>query len=61
MVTFIGRDGRELQRSAPLVPGTSASYQLAGDEQYVRARIAGPDGSTAWTPAVFVKRGKIDG
>lgn len=55
-VSFIGAGNDELARVGPLGASLPASYRLAGSEGYVRARIVGPDGARAWTPAVSVSR-----
>jgi len=53
-VVFIGADGRELERVSGVGGNRAARYTLQGDEGYVRARVEGPDGKRAWTPAVRV-------
>jgi hypothetical protein len=53
-VTFIGRNGEALRQFA-VGAGEAATYDLRGDETYVRARIESADGA-AWAPAVFVAR-----
>lgn len=53
-VTFIGADDAELARFGPLRASVPASYRLEGTERYVRARLDGPGGAEAWTPAVAV-------
>ncbi len=47
---FIGKGGRVVKT----VDGTSASYQCAGDEGYVRARVTDSNGLLAWTQPVRV-------
>ncbi len=54
VVSFIGAHGKILSRSANVAAGEPATYALEGDESYVRARVTAPDGTQAWTPAVFV-------
>ena len=34
--------------------GLRASYDIRGNEGYVRARVLGSDGSRAWTQPIFV-------
>jgi hypothetical protein len=56
-VSFVGgttSDGVVLLRSAVAENDGPISYVLRGGEEYVRARIRAPDGTLAWTPAVFV-------
>ena len=50
-IIFIGRNGTVLKT----VPDSKATYQISGDEYYVRAKITNPDGKAAWTQPVFVK------
>ena len=50
--TFTGRRGKVLQRLQGLRP----TYELSGNQQYVRATITGPDGKLAWTQPSFVTR-----
>ncbi len=50
-IEFIGKEGRVLSRSG----GNRATYQLAGDELYVRARVTDSMGSHAWAQPIFVK------
>ncbi len=52
-VHFIGRGGRALEDSGPVGEGRAALYALRGGEGYVRADVVAPDGTRAWTPAVF--------
>ena len=47
---FVTRGGRVLDREY----GLRASYDVRGDEGYVRARVLGSDGSRAWTQPIFV-------
>jgi hypothetical protein len=54
VVSFIGSGGRELSRVPLFGDGLSATYELSGNEGYVRARIDGPHGERAFTPAVHV-------
>jgi hypothetical protein len=51
-IQFIGRDGRLLLE----VPRDSATYQIRGDEGYVRARIIESNGDLAWTQPVIVRK-----
>lgn len=55
-ISFIGDGGRSLARSTFAENGEPVSYRLRGGEGYVRAKATGPDGTLAWTPAVFVRR-----
>ena len=52
LTEFIGSGGRVLSR----VRGNRASYQVRGDEGYVRARVTDSNGKRAWTQAVRVTR-----
>jgi hypothetical protein len=45
VVEFIGEDGRVLKKSAT----TTAQYEFAGSERYVRAKIVDSNGWIAWT------------
>ncbi len=47
---FIGRGGRTLAT----MHGLSASYEIRGDEGYVRARVTDSNGFNAWTQPVMV-------
>ena len=47
---FVTRGGRVLDREY----GLRASYDVRGDEGYVRARVLGSDGSRAWTQPLFL-------
>jgi hypothetical protein len=49
---FIGKDGMVLSDSA----GLEASYDISGDEGYVRAVIRSSYGRSAWTQPVFISR-----
>ena len=49
-ITFIGKNGSVLNK----VSGKSATYNIKGDELYVRAKISNSDGKAAWTQPVFV-------
>ena len=55
-VRFLGNGGRLLASTGPLGAGASASYVLSRNDDYVRAKVVGRDGSLAWTPAVFSSR-----
>ena len=48
--SFIGAGGRELA----CIQGTDVSYQLRGDEGYVRARVCNSSGFCAWTQPHFI-------
>jgi hypothetical protein len=50
-ILFIGRNGSVLRT----VPDSKATYQISGDEYYIRAKIISADGKMAWTQPVFVK------
>jgi hypothetical protein len=50
-ITFIGKYGRVLKR----VDGANASYQVKGNESYVRIKITNAIGNMAWTQPVFIK------
>lgn len=50
VLQFFGTGGRELLR----VVGAEASYRFAGDEGYVRVRVASTAGLWAWTQPVFL-------
>ena len=47
---FVTRGGRVLDREY----GLRASYDVRGDEGYVRARVLGSDGTRAWTQPLFL-------
>jgi hypothetical protein len=53
-VQFIGRDGRVLSE----VTNSPASYQIRGDEMYVRAKVIESNGRLAWTQPVFISQSK---
>ncbi len=48
-IQFIGQGGRVLKEAI----ASPASYDIAGNEGYVRARILDSNGQTAWTQPVF--------
>lgn len=50
-IDFIGSGGRVLAT----VHGRRASYQIRGDEGYVRARVSDSNGRKAWTQATRVR------
>jgi hypothetical protein len=50
-IQFIGKGGRVLQE----VPEPSASYDLRGDEGYVRARVLESNGRIAWCQPVMLR------
>jgi hypothetical protein len=47
---FIGQNGRLLKEAY----GTSASYNFAPQDQYVRVSVVDSDGRRAWTQPVFL-------
>jgi hypothetical protein len=47
---FIGRGGRVLKA----LNASTGSYQIRGDEGYVRVEAIGPDGTKAWSQPFFV-------
>jgi hypothetical protein len=49
-IQFIGKGGRILRE----VTESSATYSIAGDEGYVRARVLESNGRMAWTQPIFV-------
>lgn len=49
-INFIGRNGSILNT----VIGSKATYQIRGDEYYVRTKITSADGKMAWTQPLFV-------
>jgi hypothetical protein len=51
-IQFIGKGGRVLSE----VPDVTASYTIAGDEGYVRARVLDSNGHTAWVQPVLTSR-----
>jgi hypothetical protein len=52
-VRFFGREGHLLSELGPLPDGGSATHAIAASDGYVRADVVDPDGTLAWTPAVF--------
>ena len=50
-IQFIGKGGRLLRE----VAGPSASYEFAGGEGYVRAKIIESNGQLAWTQPIVVR------
>ncbi|WP_438481278.1 CehA/McbA family metallohydrolase [Oleiharenicola lentus] len=55
LTKFIGQDGKVLAE----ISGSEPSYQIKGDEGYVRASIIDSNGLRAWTQPVFVgERGR---
>lgn len=53
-IQFVGRNGKVLQD----VPNSSATYQIKGDESYVRAKVIESNGKFAWTQPVFLSSSK---
>ena len=51
-IQFIGSGGRVLRE----VAAPSATYEIRGDEGYVRARVLESNGRLAWTQPVMVSR-----
>ncbi len=49
-IAFVGRNGRWLK----WVNDRLASYQIRGDEGYIRVEAFGPHGSMAWTQPFFI-------
>lgn len=49
-ITFIGKNGSVLNT----VSGKGATYNIKGDEFYVRAKITNSDGKAAWNQPVFI-------
>jgi hypothetical protein len=49
---FIGKGGAVLRKTGD----NPATYHLAGNEAYVRARVTDSGGSVAWLQPVFVAR-----
>ena len=47
---FIGRDGVMLSEG----DGLEASYDIGGDEGYVRASVLSSYGTRAWTQPIFI-------
>lgn len=57
-IEWVGRGGRVLSTAT----GREASYQIRGDEGYVRARITDSNGKHAWTqPVVEGQRSRVKG
>ena len=54
-IQFVGKGGKVLQE----MPAASASYQIKGDEGYVRARIIESNGSIAWTQPHMIKERQL--
>ena len=52
VTTFSGIDGETLDE----VEGCTATYQIKGDEGYIRATVRSSGGTRAWTQPVFTKR-----
>lgn len=50
-ITFIGKNGFILSK----VSGKKATYEIKGDELYVRAKVTNTESKAAWTQPVFVK------
>ena len=50
-IQFIGKGGRVLREAAE----SSATYAIAGDEGYVRARVLESNGRMAWTQPMLVR------
>jgi hypothetical protein len=50
-ITFIGKNGKILKK----LKGKSGTYQITGNEYYIRIRITDESGRTAWTQPVFIK------
>ena len=55
-IQFLGKGGRVLRE----VLEPSATYAIAGDEGYVRARVLESNGRMAWTQPVFVQAAAAD-
>jgi hypothetical protein len=51
-IQFIGHGGRVLWEAA----SSSATYQIRGNEGYVRAKVYDSNGRVAWTQPVMVGR-----
>ncbi len=49
-ILFIGKNGSILKT----VSGSKATYQIQGNEHYIRIKITNADGKMAWTQPVFV-------
>lgn len=52
LTEFIGKNGRVLARSTTLRP----SYQMKGDEGYVRARVTDSSGRMGWTQPMMIRQ-----
>jgi hypothetical protein len=52
-ILFLGR-GDDILARVNVAGDTAATYELKGNESYVRARVE-MGRTTAWTPAVFVR------
>lgn len=50
-IIFIGKYGKALKR----VDGSKATYQVKGDEYYIRIKITNDTGGIAWTQPVIIK------
>ena len=50
-IQFIGLKGRLLQETV----GPTASYEIRGNEGYVRAKVIDSNGKCAWTQPTFVR------
>ena len=48
---FIGKSGKILKRQT----GLSASYNISGNEEYVRVELKREDGAMAWTQPFFIR------
>lgn len=53
LVEFIGKDAEVLATHTTSSTTDTASYQITGNEMYVRARVTYSDGKLAWTQAIF--------
>jgi hypothetical protein len=51
LIKFIGYRGKVLSS----VNGPGASYKPEGNEHYIRIKVTGEDGKTAWTQPLFLK------
>lgn len=49
-IRFIGKYGSILKT----IPGKEGKYKISGDELYVRAKVTGENGKSAWTQPVFI-------
>ena len=54
VTTFSGLDGETLSE----VEGRTATYQIKGDEGYIRATVRSSSGTRAWTQPVFTRNQK---